>query len=164
MCVCVLDAVAIPCRWLSSICHTNEQGFPHAIVAYADLASPSLEDTLIRHKEVGHVVGIRQLLHYHPSKKEWQVTLDDTLLTKKEWLEGVGLLGRHALSFDFHILPHQMSRAREVARGNSSVNFVVDHCGIPFERDEASMRQWREGQWVHCYRRGRQSMFVYLHP
>ena len=132
-------------KWLTNICRTNEQGFPHAIVAHADLASPSVKHTLTRHKEAGHVVGIRQLLQYHPTKKEWQVTADDTLLTKREWLEGVGLSGKHDLSFDFHILPHQMGRASEVARTNPSVNFVVDHCGIPFERDEAKMRQWREG-------------------
>ena len=151
-CLCVLYTVATSCRWLTNICRTNEQGFPHAIVAHADLASPSVKHTLTRHKEAGHVVGIRQLLQYHPTKKEWQVTADDTLLTKREWLEGVGLLGKHDLSFDFHILPHQMGRASEVARTNPSVNFVVDHCGIPFERDEAKMRQWREGSWACCYR------------
>ena len=150
-CLCVLYTVATSCRWLTNICHSNEQGFPHAIVAHADLASPSAERTLTRHKEAGHVVGIRQLLQYHPTKKEWQATADDTLLTKREWLEGVGLLGKHELSFDFHILPHQMGRASEVTRTNPSVNFVVDHCGIPFERDEAKMRQWREGEWACCY-------------
>ena len=150
-CLCVLYTVATSCRWLTNICHSNEQGFPHAIVAHADLASSSAERTLTRHKEAGHVVGIRQLLQYHPTKKEWQATADDTLLTKREWLEGVGLLGKHGLSFDFHILPHQMGRASEVARTNPSVNFVVDHCGIPFERDEAKMRQWREGEWACRY-------------
>lgn len=160
MCVC-LTQLPLSCRWLSNICHSNEQGFPHAIVAHADLASPSAEDTLILHKKAGHVVGIRQLLNYHPSKKEWRAALDDTLLTKREWLEGVGLLGRHSLSFDFHVLPHQMGRASEVARTNSSVNFVVDHCGIPFERDEASMRQWREGQWVCCYRKASRCVCVF---
>lgn len=97
------------------------------------------------------MVGIRQLLHYHPTKMEWQATPDDNLLTKWEWLEGVGLLGKHALSFDFHVLPHQMGRASEVARANPTVDFVVDHCGIPFERDERNMRLWREGQWEWPY-------------
>lgn len=130
---------------MTDICHTNKQGFPNAIVAYCDLASPTAEDTLVRHKEVGNVVGIRQLIHYHPTKKAWQATPDDTLLTKPEWLEGMGLLGRHSLSFDLHVLSHQMGRASEVARMNPTVKFVVNHCGVPLEKDEASMRQWKEG-------------------
>ena len=24
---------------------------------------------------------------------------------------------------------------------------MVDHCGLPYERDEATMKLWREGEW-----------------
>ena len=25
--------------------------------------------------------------------------------------------------------------------------FMVDHCGLPYDRDEATMKLWREGEW-----------------
>ena len=37
-------------------------------------------------------------------------------------------------------------RAAVVTRQFPGVMFMVDHCGLPFERDEATMRLWREGE------------------
>ena len=43
-------------------------------------------------------------------------------------------------------------RAAEAARSVPNVKIMVDHCGLPYERDDATMRVWREGG---CRREGR---------
>ena len=47
--------------------------------------------------------------------------------------------GRH-VDFPF------CSRSAEVIRQYPNVMIMVDHCGIPYERDEANMKLWREGK------------------
>ena len=32
---------------------------------------------------------------------------------------------------------------------------MVDHCGLPYERDPATMQLWRNGQWQTCARGGK---------
>ena len=36
-------------------------------------------------------------------------------------------------------------RAAEAVRSVPNVKIMVDHCGLPYERDDATMRVWREG-------------------
>ena len=38
-------------------------------------------------------------------------------------------------------------RAAEVTRQFPDVMFMVDHCGLPYERDSATMKVWREGKY-----------------
>ncbi len=38
-----------------------------------------------------------------------------------------------------------LCRAAEVAKDHPGVMVMVDHCGIPYEKDPESMRVWREG-------------------
>ena len=42
-------------------------------------------------------------------------------------------------------------RAAEAVRSVPNVKIMVDHCGLPYERDDATMRVWREGG---CRREG----------
>ena len=37
-------------------------------------------------------------------------------------------------------------RAVEAVRQNPGVQFILNHCGLPYERDEHTMRVWREGE------------------
>jgi predicted TIM-barrel fold metal-dependent hydrolase len=48
-------------RWLQEM--ADRHGFPHGIVAYANLADPSLEWTLEEHAEAPNLRGIRQILN-----------------------------------------------------------------------------------------------------
>ena len=86
------------------------------------------------------------MLNHSPTRKDITFVDNDNYLTDKDWLDGVGLLGQHGLSFDFHILPHQLERASVVAKQFPNITFVLDHCGLPYERDDVSMATWREGE------------------
>lgn len=121
--------------------------FP-AIVGHADLSADNVEEVLKRQCESKRMRGIRHMLNYHPTKPEYSEQEHDNYLTDPKWLAGVGLLEKYRLSFELHVLPHQMKRAAAVAEKFPGVMFMVDHCGIPYERDEATMKVWREGRAV----------------
>ena len=89
--------------------------------------------------------GIRQVLNHHPTKPIFSEQDHDNFLTDPKWLSGVALLEKYNLSFELLVLPHQMKRSAEVAKKFPGVMFMLNHCGLPYERDEAKMKEWREG-------------------
>ena len=89
--------------------------------------------------------GIRQLLNYHPDKPQYCEVESDDYLTNQKWLEGLGLLAKYNLSFDLHCLPRQMATAYEVVKKFPNLQFILDHCGLPYEKDNASKKLWKQG-------------------
>ena len=94
--------------------------------------------------------GIRQVLEHHPdpTKRQYFAPKHDNFLTDPKWQAGVDLLGKYNLSFELQVLPHQMKRSAQVATKYPNVMFMVDHCGLPYERDQAKMTEWREGMYM----------------
>ena len=86
------------------------------------------------------------MLNYHPQKPQYSEQNNDNFLTDPKWLAGVALLEKYDLSFELHVLPHQMKRSAAVAEKFPNVRFMIDHCGLPYERDDATMEKWREGK------------------
>ena len=116
-----------------------------AIVAHADLSSADLEDILQRQCKSKRMRGIRHMLNYHPDKPQYSETKHDNFLTDPQWLKGVALLEKYNLSLEIHVLPRQMQRSADVVRQFPGVMFMVDHCGLPYERDDETMKLWRDG-------------------
>ena len=81
-----------------------------AIVGYCDLSSPDVEDVLRRQSEHKRMRGIRQMLNYHSEHPQYCAVSHDNYLTDPNWIKGFSLLEKYNLSFDLHILPHQMKR------------------------------------------------------
>ncbi|XP_064404857.1 uncharacterized protein y4mH-like isoform X1 [Halichondria panicea] len=129
--------------WLNGL--ADSTGTPNAIVGYCDLSSPDAEDILKRHSEHKRMRGIRQMLNFHKTHPEYNAVPHDDYLTDPNWIRGFALLEKYNLSFDLHILPGQMKRAAAVVRDHPRVMVMVNHCGVPYERDPESMRVWREG-------------------
>lgn len=119
---------------------------PLAIVGHADLSLDNVEEVLERHCKSKRMRGIRHMLNYHPDKPQYSEQDSDRYLTDPKWLAGVSLLEKYKLSFELHVLPHQMKRSASVADKFPGIQFIVDHCGIPYERDEATMKVWKEGK------------------
>lgn len=129
-------------RWLQKM--KDETGFPTAIVAHANLEEESVEEVLAGHAESKAVRGIRQILNWHSNPKYSFVERSD-LLTDPKWLRGFGLLEKYSFSFDLQLYPHQMSDAAKVAQAHPGTTIVLNHTGMPLERDAAGIRAWREG-------------------
>ena len=131
-------------KWVQSIADSNPRGFPHGIVSFCDLSAPDAAHIMSAHMKYPNLRGIRQLIDYHPVKNIGHA-LHDNHLTDPNWLESYSLLSAHNLSYDMHVFPHQYTRAYDVIKGHPAVPVVVDHCGVLFERDEATMKLWRDG-------------------
>ena len=140
------DAVA-ETRWLQGLASEEwaeaGSGFPQAIVAFAALNAPDVEHLMARHVESPNVRGIRHIINWHPDPKKTYTSknlLDDDAFTR-----GYTLLAKYRLSFDLQIYPNQMEQAYRLARANPDVPVILNHTGMPVDRDAAGVAAWKSG-------------------
>ena len=130
--------------WLQGIADApGSGGFPHAIVAFADLASKNVEQVLEGHLRYANVRGIRQMLNYSSDTRLTYTSRN--LLEDPGWTKGFGLLAKYNLSFDLQLYAGQMSQAAALAQRHPDTVLVLDHTGMPVERDEPGLAAWRAG-------------------
>ena len=129
-------------RWLQSI--ADQHGFPHAIVARAELHRPAVEATLASHCRFPNMRGIRHIVNWHPDPAKTYVTKPD-FLTDPAWLRGFARLKRYNLSFDLQLYPSQMADAAALAGAHRDTAIIVNHAGMPVDRDPEALSLWRAG-------------------
>ena len=134
------DALA-ETRWLQDL--ADRRGFPQAIVAHAELEKPDVGALLERHAAHRNVRGIRQILNWHPDPAKTYTPRD--LLTEQAWHAGFAQLARHGLSFDLQIYPHQMSAAARLPARHPDTRIVLNHTGMPVDKDGHGLAAWRAG-------------------
>jgi len=129
-------------EWLQSI--ADSRGFPHGIVAYAELGDRNVEAVLAGHRQFDNLRGIRQILNWHrdPVKTYLQ---NPCLLRDESWLCGFGLLKKYDLSFDLQLYPSQLTDAVELAAQHPDQSIILNHAGMPVDRDESALSAWRRG-------------------
>lgn len=115
-------------RWLQSI--ADQRGFPHGIVARAELHRPNVEKTIADHCQFPNVRGIRHIVNWHPDPAKTYVTKAD-FLTDPAWLRGFALLKRYNLSFDLQLYPSQMADAAALAAAHGDTRIILNHAGMP---------------------------------
>lgn len=129
-------------RWLQAVADAEGSGgFPHAIVAYANLADPDVDRLLAAHAGFANVRGIRQILNTHPQPKYAHVQVE--YLRDPQWERGFARLAAHGLSFDLQLYPHQMAEAAAIVARHTEVPVIINHTGMPIERDDAGRSHWR---------------------
>jgi predicted TIM-barrel fold metal-dependent hydrolase len=129
-------------RWLEELANDTDRsrGFPHAIVAGADLTVDAVEEGIERQAALsGRMRGVRQILSTavtagHPDKS-----------ANPKWHSGVGLLAKHDFSLDLQVHPSQLEVAVSVARDNPELLLVMDHCALVDQRDPEGFAAWRQG-------------------
>lgn len=130
-------------RWLQAIAdRPDSRGFPHGIVAYADLSSPGAAEVLERHCECANVRGIRQMLHEAMVDPERPAP---SLFENAAWRRNFPLLETFGLSFDLQVYHQQMEDARALVLEHPKIQFVLTHTGQPAQRDEEGIAGWRRG-------------------
>jgi len=136
--------------WLQAVADAPESGgFPHAIVAWADLAAPGVESVLEAHCAFANVRGIRQMLNFDPrppaGPARHGLAKHRDPLADPTFRAQFGLLRRFDLSFDLQIFPWQAKAAAELVAAHPDTPFIVNHTLMPFDRSEAGLALWREG-------------------
>ncbi len=134
------DALA-ETQWLQSM--AAARGYPQAIVAHAELQRSGAAELLERHAAHRNVRGIRQILNWHPDPAKTYTPRD--LLADEAWWAGFARLKRHGLSFDLQIYPGQMPAAARLASRHPDTPLILNHTGMPVEKDAAGIDAWRSG-------------------
>jgi len=130
-------------RWLQMLADApDSRGFPHGIIAYADLSRSDVEAILEAHSSYSNVRGIRQMLH--------ECVLDPdnpglALLENSTWRANIPLLKKYGFSFDLQVYPQQMGQASELVKEHPDLQFILCHTGQPSKRDDESLKIWRTG-------------------
>jgi predicted TIM-barrel fold metal-dependent hydrolase len=130
-------------RWLQAVADTpGGGGYPHAIVAYADLSAPAREVNamLAAHCAFANVRGIRQMVH-QVLVPAMGLTTD--YLADGRWRANLALLVQHGLSFDLQILPAQAEAAATLIAQHPDLQFVLVHTGQPRDRSPSGLSAWK---------------------
>ena len=128
-------------RWLQGV--ANQHGYPHGIVAFADLSSPELQQTLEAHCEFPNVRGIRQCLNYHRDPVKTFIA-HPHLMSDPKWRSGYSLLKRYDLSFDLQLYGTQMEEALALARAFPDTPMILNHTGMPVDRSPEDIADWQK--------------------
>jgi predicted TIM-barrel fold metal-dependent hydrolase len=144
-CVHIENGAADPlweAGWIEQVHSTR--GLPSVQVAKASLADSAVQAHLERLAALPTVRGVRDILNWHPDPRYTHTARPD-LLTDPAWLKGFSHLAPLGLSFDLQVFPDQLEQAAQLAAAHPETLIVLDHAGMPIERDAASLHRWREG-------------------
>jgi predicted TIM-barrel fold metal-dependent hydrolase len=128
-------------RWVQRVADDPaSRGFPHAIVANADLAAPDAERVLEAHCGFPNMRGIRQAVH---RRLEESPPYDPLL--DPAWLANFHLMAKYRLSFDLQLFAPQADAAVALIRRHPDVQFILTHAGMPLWPDAERRALWRAG-------------------
>ena len=127
--------------WLQGIADTGR--IPMAIVAGASLEAPRVEWLLAAHADRRNVRGVRQIINRHKDASKTYTARN--LLDNAKWRKGFGLLAKYGLSFDLQLYPSQMDKAAKLAERHPATPLIINHGGMPTDRDPSGIRQWQRG-------------------
>jgi predicted TIM-barrel fold metal-dependent hydrolase len=128
--------------WVQSVADT--EGWPNAIVGYADLLDDSAPQTLKALAKIPRVRGIRMQLHWHENPLYRFATAPDVMngaLFRKNFAHVAG----NNLSFDLQVFTSQMKDAANLAAAFPSVTFVLQHAGMLEDKSREGRALWQEG-------------------
>ncbi len=117
-------------EWLQTA--ADRTGFPHAIVAYADLRDPGVEAVLERHCQSPNMRGIRDFSY-------------GDYLVAPDFQRGFAHLEKYNLVSSIAVTWQDMGKLRDLAGKYPNVMIVVDHTGLPEERTDEYFALWKGG-------------------
>jgi predicted TIM-barrel fold metal-dependent hydrolase len=127
-------------RWIDTIVAEND--IPSVQVVKVDLASPAAQDLLTAHAALPSVRGVRDILNWHPNPVFTHRDRPD-LITDPTWLAGFAALRDFGFSFDLQVFPAQLRQAAALAADHGDIPIVLDHAGMPIERDPSALDRWK---------------------
>jgi predicted TIM-barrel fold metal-dependent hydrolase len=128
--------------WVQSV--ADRSTHLNAIVGYADLGSPEVEETLAQQRQFTRFRGIRQQLHWH-TNSQYRFASRPDLMNDSGWRRGFSLLEKFGLIFELQIFAHQMSDGAALAAAFPGIKMVLEHAGMLEDRSREGWERWREG-------------------
>ena len=129
-------------EWLQA--QADRDGYPHGIIAFANLSDPNVEDILRKHCAYRNVRGIRMPLNY--DQAVWRRMADrGDYMRDAQWRRGFALISRYALSFDAQIYDHQAPDVAILAHAFPEITLVIEHLGWPIAIETpAGFERWAQ--------------------
>jgi predicted TIM-barrel fold metal-dependent hydrolase len=116
-------------------------GWPNAIVAQAWLDRPDVAEVLAGQAAFPLVRSIRHKPGGPAQPSE--VGTSRTLMSDPMWRRGYALLAGHGLHFDLQTPWWNLQEAAELARDFPATTIILNHAGLPSQRDPDSLAAWR---------------------
>ncbi|WP_428262698.1 amidohydrolase family protein [Haliangium sp.] len=130
-------------RWLQAC--ADEHGYPHGIVAYADLSHPEVESVLREHRRHRNVKGVRMDLNWHQDPY-YRFCERPDYMSDERWLAGFASLERYQLSFDLQVYAaYQWEQALALLGRFPAVQCILDNSGLPMDPSPEGRAAWRRG-------------------
>lgn len=129
-------------RWVSDV--AAETGWPHAIVAHADVTAADIRPELDRLATLPLVRGIRMQLHWHENPQYRFAPRPD--LAEDETVQAnVRRLADYGFAFDLQVFAPQMAGAAALAEAAPDVTLVLQHAGMLEDLSQPGRAAWRAG-------------------
>ncbi len=122
----------------------EETGWPHAIVAFADLTVDDVRPQFDRLKRYSLLRGVRMQLHWHDNPL-YRFAARSDLCNDPVIRRNVARLADYDLSFDLQVFAPQMADAAGLAGACPDVTFVLQHAGMLEDLSPAGRAAWRDG-------------------
>jgi predicted TIM-barrel fold metal-dependent hydrolase len=129
-------------EWVQSV--ADRTGWPHGIVAYADLTAADVRPELDRLSKVQLVRGIRMQLHWH-DKPQYRFASHAAVADDPVFRRNFAALADHGFSFDLQVFAPQMAGAARLAADHRETTFILQHAGMLEDLSDAGREQWRAG-------------------
>ena len=129
-------------RWLESLDKTR--GIAMRYVAAAPFGSPAGAAIIAAQAAFPRVVGIRDMLSFHPTQPGKNFAPRDGIAFDPSWRRDVARLVGHKLHLELMMYPYQLDGVLDLARALPDLQVIVNHCASPIDRDADGMRRWRD--------------------
>ena len=129
-------------QWVQSV--SDRLGFPHAIVGYANIASPELPSLLDAQMRCKNFRGIRQQLHWHQNP-QYKFASTPDLMKNKDWRNGFKEIQNRGLTFELQIFSNQMADGYDLVKEFDKTDFILTHAGMLESHEPQDLANWREG-------------------
>jgi predicted TIM-barrel fold metal-dependent hydrolase len=129
-------------EWIQAT--ADATGWPHALVAYADLADPGVGATLDKLSAFTVLKGIRQQIHWHENP-QYRFAPRPDVMNDAAWRKGLAEVAKRKLVFELQVFAGQMRDGAALAKAFPDVSFVLEHAGMLEDLSPEGWDAWREG-------------------
>jgi len=134
-----LDRCLDEVRWVHGV--HERSGWPHAIVACADLFDPDAARVLAAEQAASPLIrGVRLQLHWHENEQYRFASAPDRM-RDPVLRENVARLAELGWVFELQVFAGQMADAADFVAALPEVTFVLLHAGMP----EGDLEAWMRG-------------------
>jgi predicted TIM-barrel fold metal-dependent hydrolase len=123
---------------------SDETGYPHAIVGYADFLADDVRPQLDRLVKYRGMRGLRMQLHWH-ANPQYSFAARADLARDPRFQRNVAHLADYGWTFDLQVFAAQMPGAAELAASCPHVTFILQHAGMPEDLSASGRARWQAG-------------------